>query len=153
MSTILAIESSCDEMSVAIMKNNQLIANVVASQIDIHKQYGGVVPEIASRKHVECVSTVLREALNVSKIQLEELDAVAVTKGPGLVGSLHVGMQEAKTLALALNIPLIGVHHIAGHIYANIIEDTIDYPALALVVSGGHTELVYMKLMIRLDVL
>ena len=145
MSTILAIESSCDEMSVAIMKNNQLIANVVASQIDIHKQYGGVVPEIASRKHVECVSTVLREALNVSKIQLEELDAVAVTKGPGLVGSLHVGMQEAKTLALALNIPLIGVHHIAGHIYANLIEDTIDYPALALVVSGGHTELVYMK--------
>ena len=146
MSTILAIESSCDEMSVAILRNEkELLANVVASQIDIHKQYGGVVPEIASRKHVECVSAVLREALRIANITPQELDAIAVTKGPGLVGSLHVGMQEAKTLALALNIPLIGVHHIAGHIYANNIENTIHYPALALVVSGGHTELVYMR--------
>ncbi|WP_173552983.1 tRNA (adenosine(37)-N6)-threonylcarbamoyltransferase complex transferase subunit TsaD [Sharpea azabuensis] len=146
MSTILSIESSCDEMSVAILRNEkELLANVVASQIDIHKQYGGVVPEIASRKHVECVSAVLREALRQANITPQDIDAIAVTKGPGLVGSLHVGMQEAKTLALALNVPLIGVHHIAGHIYANNLENTIHYPALALVVSGGHTELVYMR--------
>lgn len=146
MSTILAIESSCDEMSVAILRNEkELLANAVASQIDIHKQYGGVVPEIASRKHVECVSAVLREALRQANITPQDIDAIAVTKGPGLVGSLHVGMQEAKTLALALNVPLIGVHHIAGHIYANNLENTIHYPALALVVSGGHTELVYMR--------
>jgi N6-L-threonylcarbamoyladenine synthase len=146
MATILAIESSCDEMSVAILKDEkELLANVVASQIDIHKQYGGVVPEIASRKHVECVSTVLKEALRTANITIDDVDAIAVTKGPGLVGSLHVGMQEAKTLAIATNKPLIGVHHIAGHIYANAIENTIHYPCLALVVSGGHTELVYMK--------
>lgn len=146
MATILAIESSCDEMSVAILKDQKnLLANVVASQIDIHKQYGGVVPEIASRKHVECVSAVLKEALKTAAIPVTDIDAIAVTKGPGLVGSLHVGMQEAKTLAIALNKPLIGVHHIAGHIYANEIENTIHYPCLALVVSGGHTELVYMK--------
>lgn len=146
MATILAIESSCDEMSVAILKDRKdLLANVVASQIDIHKQYGGVVPEIASRKHVECVSAVLKEALRDAHISVDDIDAIAVTKGPGLVGSLHVGMQEAKTLAIALDKPLIGVHHIAGHIYANEIENTIHYPCLALVVSGGHTELVYMK--------
>jgi N6-L-threonylcarbamoyladenine synthase len=146
MAVILAIESSCDEMSVAILKDGKdLLANVVASQIDIHKQYGGVVPEIASRKHVECVSTVLKEALKTAQIDIHDIDAIAVTKGPGLVGSLHVGMQEAKTLAIALKKPLIGVHHIAGHIYANQIENEIHYPCLALVVSGGHTELVYMK--------
>ncbi len=146
MAVILAIESSCDEMSVAILKDGKdLLSNVVASQIDIHKQYGGVVPEIASRKHVECVSTVLKEALNKANIDIHDIDAIAVTKGPGLVGSLHVGMQEAKTLAIALKKPLIGVHHIAGHIYANQIENEIHYPCLALVVSGGHTELVYMK--------
>ena len=146
MAVILAIESSCDEMSVAILKDGKnLLSHVVASQIDIHKQYGGVVPEIASRKHVECVSTVLKEALKQADISLEEIDAIAVTKGPGLVGSLHVGMQEAKTLAIYLNKPLIGVHHIAGHIYANELVNDIEYPAMALVVSGGHTELVYMK--------
>lgn len=146
MAVILAIESSCDEMSVAILKDGKdLLSNVVASQIDIHKQYGGVVPEIASRKHVECVSTVLKEALNKANIDIHDIDAIAVTKGPGLVGSLHVGMQEAKMLAIALKKPLIGVHHIAGHIYANQIENEIHYPCLALVVSGGHTELVYMK--------
>ena len=146
MAVILAIESSCDEMSVAILKDGkELLSHVVASQIDIHKQYGGVVPEIASRKHVECVSTVLKEALKQAEISLEEIDAIAVTKGPGLVGSLHVGMQEAKTLAIYLNKPLIGVHHIAGHIYANELVNDIEYPAMALVVSGGHTELVYMK--------
>ena len=146
MAVILAIESSCDEMSVAILKDGKnLLSHVVASQIDIHKQYGGVVPEIASRKHVECVSTVLKEALKQADISLEEIDAIAVTKGPGLVGSLHVGMQEAKTLAIYLNKPLIGVHHIAGHIYANQLVEPLEFPLLALVVSGGHTELVYMK--------
>ncbi|MGX8680350.1 MAG: tRNA (adenosine(37)-N6)-threonylcarbamoyltransferase complex transferase subunit TsaD [bacterium] len=146
MTTILAIESSCDEMSVAILRNGkELLCNVISSQIDIHKKYGGVVPEIASRKHVESVASVLREALDTAGIDIHEIDAIAVTKGPGLVGSLHVGMQAAKTLAIALGKPLIGVHHIAGHIYANEIEDTIIYPCLALVVSGGHTELVYMK--------
>ncbi len=146
MSIILAIESSCDEMSVAILKDKrELLCNVVASQIDVHRLYGGVVPEIASRMHVECVSTVLKTALNEAQVSLEDIDAVAVTKGPGLVGSLHVGMQAAKTIALAYHKPLIGVHHIAGHIYANELVEDIQYPCLSLVVSGGHSELVYMK--------
>lgn len=154
MATILAIESSCDEMSVAILRNGkELLCNVISSQIDVHKLYGGVVPEIASRKHVESVASVLREALATSGITLGEIDAIAVTKGPGLVGSLHVGMQEAKTLAIALGKPLIGVHHIAGHIYANAIENDIVYPCLALVVSGGHTELVYMKKEFSFDII
>lgn len=146
MAVILAIESSCDEMSVAILRNRkELLCNIVASQIDTHRMYGGVVPEIASRMHVECVSTVLREAINEANIDMREIDAIAVTKGPGLVGSLHVGMQMAKTLSLAYDIPLIGVHHIAGHIYANNLVEDIKYPCLCLVVSGGHTELVYME--------
>ena len=117
MSIILAIESSCDEMSVAILKDKrELLCNVVASQIDVHRLYGGVVPEIASRMHVECVSTVLKTALNEAQVSLEDIDAVAVTKGPGLVGSLHVGMQAAKTIALAYHKPLIGVHHIVGYV-------------------------------------
>jgi putative glycoprotease GCP len=146
MSMILAIESSCDEMSVAILKDKrELLCNVVASQIDTHRLYGGVVPEIASRMHVECVSTVLKTALNEAHVDMNDIDAIAVTKGPGLVGSLHVGMQAAKTLALAYHKPLIGVHHIAGHIYANELVEDIIYPCLCLVVSGGHSELVYMK--------
>lgn len=146
MSIILAIESSCDEMSVAILKDKrELLCNVVASQIDTHRLFGGVVPEIASRMHVECVSTVLKTALQEAQIHMEDVNAIAVTKGPGLVGSLHVGMQAAKTLALAYHKPLIGVHHIAGHIYANELVEDIDYPCLCLVVSGGHSELVYMK--------
>lgn len=146
MSLILAIESSCDEMAVAILKDQrELLCNVVASQIDTHRLFGGVVPEIASRMHVECVSTVLKTALNEAKINMQDIDAIAVTKGPGLVGSLHVGMQAAKTLALAYHKPLIGVHHIAGHIYANELVEDIQYPCLCLVVSGGHSELVYMK--------
>jgi len=146
MSLILAIESSCDEMSVAILKDKrELLCNVVASQIDTHRMFGGVVPEIASRMHVECVSTVLKTALLQANINMSDIDAIAVTKGPGLVGSLHVGMQAAKTLALAYHKPLIGVHHIAGHIYANELVEDIQYPCLCLVVSGGHTELVYMK--------
>ena len=146
MSLILAIESSCDEMSVAILKDKrELLCNVVASQIDTHRLFGGVVPEIASRMHVECVSTVLKTALMQAHIDMKDIDAIAVTKGPGLVGSLHVGMQAAKTLALAYHKPFIGVHHIAGHIYANELVEDIQYPCLCLVVSGGHTELVYMK--------
>ncbi|MCD7894703.1 MAG: tRNA (adenosine(37)-N6)-threonylcarbamoyltransferase complex transferase subunit TsaD [Erysipelotrichaceae bacterium] len=146
MSLILAIESSCDEMSVALLKDKrELLCNIVASQIDTHRLYGGVVPEIASRMHVECVSTVLKTALNEAKVDLNDVDAIAVTKGPGLVGSLHVGMQAAKTLALAYHKPLIGVHHIAGHIYANELVEDIEYPCLCLVVSGGHSELVYME--------
>ena len=146
MSLILAIESSCDEMSMAILKDKrELLCNVVASQIDTHRLFGGVVPEIASRMHVECVSTVLKTALQEANVDIQDIDAIAVTKGPGLVGSLHVGMQAAKTLALAYHKPLIGVHHIAGHIYANDLVEDIEYPCLCLVVSGGHSELVYMK--------
>lgn len=146
MSLILAIESSCDEMSVAILKDKrELLCNVVASQIDTHRLFGGVVPEIASRMHVECVSTVLKTAFNEANVNMQDIDAIAVTKGPGLVGSLHVGMQAAKTLALAYHKPFIGVHHIAGHIYANELVEDIEYPCLCLVVSGGHSELVYMK--------
>lgn len=146
MSLILAIESSCDEMSIAILKDKrELLCNVVASQIDTHRLFGGVVPEIASRMHVECVSTVLKTALQQACINIEDIDAIAVTKGPGLVGSLHVGMQAAKTLALTYHKTLIGVHHIAGHIYANELVEDIEYPCLCLVVSGGHSELVYME--------
>lgn len=146
MSLLLAIESSCDEMAMAILKDQrEFLSSVVASQIDIHAMYGGVVPEIASRKHIECVSLVLKETLQQAHVTMEQIDAICVTKGPGLVGSLHIGLQVAKTLALAFDKPLIGVHHIAGHIYANNYEKDIVYPALCLVVSGGHTELVYMK--------
>lgn len=146
MSLILAIESSCDEMAMAVLKDDrEFLASVVASQIDIHALYGGVVPEIASRKHVECVSLVLKETLNKANVAISDLDAIAVTKGPGLVGSLHIGLQAAKTIAMAYHKPLIGVHHIAGHIYANNYEQDIIYPSLCLVVSGGHSELVLLK--------
>ena len=146
MSLLLAIESSCDEMAMAVLKDQrEFLSSVVASQIDIHAMYGGVVPEIASRKHVECVSVVLKETLKQANVKMEDIDAICVTKGPGLVGSLHIGLQVAKTLSLAYEKPLIGVHHIAGHIYANNYEKDIVYPALCLVVSGGHTELVLMK--------
>ena len=146
MSLILAIESSCDEMAMAVLKDERdFLASVVASQIDVHALYGGVVPEIASRKHVECVSLVLKETLAQANVKIEELDAIAVTKGPGLVGSLHIGLQAAKTIAMAYHKPLIGVHHIAGHIYANNYQQEIIYPSLCLVVSGGHSELVLLK--------
>lgn len=143
---LLAIESSCDETAVAIVRNDtQLLANVVATQIDVHKDFGGVVPEVASRIHVENISMVLTEALKQANLTMDEIDAVAVTKGPGLVGSLHVGVQAAKTLAWAFHKPLVPVHHIAGHIYANALVADLRFPLMALVVSGGHTELVYMK--------
>lgn len=146
MSIILAIESSCDEMAMAILKDKRtFLSSVIASQIDVHAMYGGVVPEIASRKHVECVSVVLKETLEQANLSIEDIDAVAVTKGPGLVGSLHIGLQVAKTIALTFDKPLIGVHHIAGHIYANNFEKDMIYPHMCLVVSGGHSELVLME--------
>ena len=143
---ILAIESSCDETAVAIVKNGkEVLANVVATQIDVHKDFGGVIPEVASRIHVENISMVIEEALKKAQMQVEDMDAIAVTKGPGLIGCLHVGVQAAKTLAWAYRKPLVPVHHIAGHIYANALIADLKFPLLALVVSGGHTELVYMK--------
>ena len=143
---ILAIESSCDETSVAVIKNgHEKISCVVLSQIDVHTLYGGVVPEIASRKHVECVTLVIEQALKEAHMTMNEIDAIAITYGPGLIGSLLVGVEAAKTLAFAFNKPLIPVHHIAGHIYANNLERSMKFPLIALVISGGHTELVYMK--------
>lgn len=143
---VLGIETSCDETAVAIVKNGrEIITNIVASQIDSHKRFGGVVPEIASRHHVEQLTIVLEEAVNDAKMDLSEIDAIAVTKGPGLVGALLIGVNAAKALAFALRKPLVAVHHIAGHIYANRLQTEMKFPLIALVVSGGHTELVYMK--------
>lgn len=143
---ILGIETSCDETAVAIIKNGrEIVANVVASQIESHKRFGGVVPEIASRHHVEQMTIVLEEALKVANLEMCHIDAVAVTEGPGLVGALLIGVNAAKALAFAHNIPLVPVHHIAGHIYANRLVTELKFPLLSLVVSGGHTELVYMK--------
>ncbi|PET76059.1 tRNA (adenosine(37)-N6)-threonylcarbamoyltransferase complex transferase subunit TsaD [Bacillus sp. AFS001701] len=143
---ILAIETSCDETSAAVVKNgNEILSNVVATQIDIHKRFGGVVPEVASRLHVEQITLVIEEAMKQAQVEYEELAAVAVTEGPGLVGALLIGVNAAKAIAFAHGLPLIGVHHIAGHIYANQLVQPLQYPLLALVVSGGHTELVYMK--------
>ncbi|SDC89554.1 N6-L-threonylcarbamoyladenine synthase [Terribacillus halophilus] len=143
---ILAIETSCDETAAAVIEGGRVIrSNVVASQIESHKRFGGVVPEIASRHHVEQITLVIEEAIRQSGIQKEDLDAIAVTQGPGLIGALLVGVNAAKALAFSLGKPLIGVHHIAGHIYANRLEQEFAFPLLALVVSGGHTELVLMK--------
>jgi N6-L-threonylcarbamoyladenine synthase len=143
---ILGIETSCDETAVALVRNGkEIIANVVASQIESHKRFGGVVPEIASRHHVEQVTLVLEEALKQAGTAMEEIDGIAVTEGPGLVGALLIGVNAAKALAFAHDIPLLGVHHIAGHIYANRLVKEMEFPLLSLVVSGGHTELVYMK--------
>ncbi|MEH7356699.1 tRNA (adenosine(37)-N6)-threonylcarbamoyltransferase complex transferase subunit TsaD [Neobacillus drentensis] len=143
---ILGIETSCDETAVAIIKNGRKItANVVASQIESHKRFGGVVPEIASRHHVEQITLVIEEALNQANLTFAEIDGIAVTEGPGLVGALLIGVNAAKALAFAHNKPLVPVHHIAGHIYANRLVTELKFPLLALVVSGGHTEIVYMK--------
>ncbi|MEB3100904.1 tRNA (adenosine(37)-N6)-threonylcarbamoyltransferase complex transferase subunit TsaD [Ferviditalea candida] len=143
---ILAVETSCDETSVAIVENGRkVLANVVSSQIKIHQKFGGVVPEVASRKHVETITWIIEQALDQADLKLHELSAIAVTQGPGLVGSLLVGVVAAKALALAAGLPFIGVHHIAGHIYANRLVHEMEYPLLALVVSGGHTELVLMR--------
>ncbi|WP_078433168.1 tRNA (adenosine(37)-N6)-threonylcarbamoyltransferase complex transferase subunit TsaD [Metabacillus halosaccharovorans] len=143
---ILGIETSCDETAAAIVKNGrEIVANVVASQIESHKRFGGVVPEIASRHHVEQLTIVFEEAMKQAELSFEDISAIAVTEGPGLVGALLTGINAAKALAFSHSIPLVGVHHIAGHIYANRLIKELEFPLLALVVSGGHTELVYMK--------
>lgn len=140
---ILAIETSCDETSAAVVKNGRyILSNIISSQIDIHKKYGGVVPEIASRKHIEVIDYVIDEALEEANFKLSDIDAIAVTYGPGLVGALLVGVASAKALAFACNKPLVGVHHIEGHISANYIEDkNFDPPFICLIVSGGHTHI------------
>ncbi len=143
---IFAVESSCDETSASIIKNGcQEIATVVLSQMDIHAEYGGVVPEIASRHHIENITMVLEETLEKAQMNMQEIAAIAVTYGPGLIGSLLIGVQAAKALAYAYQKPLVPVHHIAGHIYANNLEKPMEFPLIALVISGGHTELIYMK--------
>jgi len=143
---ILAIESSCDETSMSIIKNgSEEIATVVLSQIDIHKNYGGVVPEIASRNHIENITIVLEELLTKANMTIDDITAIGVTYGPGLIGSLLIGVQAAKTISLVTGKPLVPVHHIAGHIYANNLEERLTFPLIALVVSGGHTELILMK--------
>ncbi len=144
---ILAIESSCDETAAAVIRNGREVrSNIISSQIDLHKLYGGVVPEIASRKHIEKINQVVEEALREADTNLDEIDAIGVTYGPGLVGALLVGVAEAKAIAYAKKLPLVGVHHIEGHISANYIEHPdLEPPFLCLVVSGGHTHLVCVK--------
>ena len=143
---ILGIESSCDETSCSIVKNGCIeLSTVILSQIDIHKNNGGVVPEIASRQHVKNITMVIEECLEKANMKMEEIDAIAVTYGPGLIGSLLIGLEAAKTLSFIYNKPLVPVHHIAGHIYANNLVKEMKFPLLSLVISGGHTELVYME--------
>ena len=151
---ILAIESSCDETAMAIVEDGKkVIANTVYTQIAIHTLYGGVVPEVASREHIKKVTYVLRDLLLEAKMDIKDVDLIAVTKEPGLVGSLMVGINTAKMIALIYNKPIIYVNHIYGHIYANYLTDDFIFPLLALVVSGGHTELVLMKNHFNFEVL
>lgn len=143
---ILGLETSCDETSAAIVKNGQeVLANAISSQIQIHRQFGGVVPEVASRQHLEQINLILAEALDQASLTFQELDAVAVTYGPGLAGALLVGVSAAKALAYALDRPLLGVNHLHGHLYAGFLEHDLKPPLLALVVSGGHTSFLYLK--------
>ena len=142
----LAIESSCDETSMSIIKNGvEEIKTVVVTQIDIHKKFGGVVPEVASRSHIESITIVLDELLESASMSIDDIDFIGVTYGPGLIGSLLIGVECAKTISLVTGKPLVPVHHIAGHIYANNLKERLSFPLIALVVSGGHTDLVYMK--------
>ncbi|MCP4360975.1 MAG: tRNA (adenosine(37)-N6)-threonylcarbamoyltransferase complex transferase subunit TsaD [Chloroflexi bacterium] len=145
---ILAIETSCDETAAAVVEDGRtILSNVIASQIDLHAQYGGVFPEVASRRHIEVISTIVQQALEEAHLGLDDLDCIAVTRGPGLVGSLLVGVNMAKGLALARNKPLLGINHIEGHIYSLWLTEDVDdfeFPILTLVVSGGHTELYLM---------
>ncbi len=143
---ILAVESSCDETSVAIVEDGKnVLSHIVLSQIDIHKIYGGVVPEIASRNHIVHITRIFEQAIRDSGISIEHIDLVAVTRGPGLIGSLLVGINAASAFAFAHGKPIIGVNHLIGHIYAAGIDNELKFPALALLISGGHTELLYMK--------
>lgn len=146
MKKILAIESSCDETACAIIDEElNILSSVVTSQIDVHARFGGVIPEIASRMHVEQISTIVSEGLKQANAKMSDIDAIAYTIGPGLIGSLHVGGIAAKTLAFFYDKPLIGVHHLKGHIFINELLEPLEYPMMALVVSGGHTELVYIE--------
>lgn len=143
---ILAIESSCDETSAAVIEDGKtILSNIVASQIKSHQRFGGVVPELASRHHVEQITYIIEEAMKQAEVSYSDLNAVAVTQGPGLVGALLIGVSAAKAIAYAHQLPLLKVNHIAGHIYAGELAGDMNYPLIALVVSGGHTELVYMK--------
>lgn len=143
---VLGVESSCDETSVAIVKDGkEVLSNVIYSQIKTHAMFGGVVPEVASRSHTEVITYVFKEAIKEAGISISDIDLVAVTEGPGLIGCLLVGINAAKAFAFAHDIPIIGVNHMTGHIYANNIENELKFPLMALVVSGGHTELVLMK--------
>ena len=144
---ILAIESSCDETAAAVVRNGrEVLSNIIYSQIALHTEYGGVVPEIASRKHIEKINQVIEQALTDADKELYDMDAIAVTYGPGLVGALLVGVSEAKAISFASGIPLVGVHHIEGHISANYIENKdLEPPFICLVVSGGHSHLVVVK--------
>jgi N6-L-threonylcarbamoyladenine synthase len=139
---LLTLETSCDETSAAVVRDGrEILSNIIASQVDLHAKYGGVVPELASRRHLETINPVLEEALAVANVSLDDLEGIAVTRGPGLVGALLVGVSFAKALAFARRLPLVGVHHIEGHIQAIHLEQTVAYPYLALAVSGGHTHL------------
>ena len=143
---ILAIETSCDETSIAILKDGRdLLANIVSTQIETHKQFGGVMPEVASRLHVENITVCIGKAMEEAGINYEDITLIAVTKGPGLIGALHVGLQAAKAISIAYNIPILGVNHMAGHIYANKYVSDVKFPLLTLVVSGGHTQLYLMN--------
>ena len=144
---VLAVESSCDETSVAVVKDGrEVYSNVIASQIDTHKKFGGVVPEIASRQHVEAINTVLKEGLDQAGVKLEDIDIIAATKGPGLIGALLVGLSAGKALALATDKPFVGVNHIVGHVCANYISfKDLEPPFIGLIISGGHTYLIEVK--------
>ncbi|QLE54993.1 tRNA (adenosine(37)-N6)-threonylcarbamoyltransferase complex transferase subunit TsaD [Nostoc sp. TCL26-01] len=146
MTTVLAIETSCDETAVAIVKNRQVCGSIIASQIPVHQQYGGVVPEVASRQHLETINEAIAQAMREAELDWGKIDAIAATCAPGLVGALLVGLTAAKTLAILHNKPFLGVHHLEGHIYATYLsEPTLDPPFLSLLVSGGHTSLIYVK--------
>lgn len=143
---ILGIESSCDETAAAVVKDGkEILSSVISSQIELHKPYGGVVPELASREHLNKIELIVKESLETAKVRLAEIDAVAVTQGPGLIGSLLVGVNYAKALAFGLDVPFVGVNHIEGHVYSVVFENPpVEYPAFALIVSGGHTNLFYL---------
>ncbi len=142
---VLGIETSCDETSIAIVRDGkEVLSNNISSQIEIHKEYGGVVPEIASRHHIKNIGTILEESLEEAKVTLDDIDYIGVTYAPGLIGALLVGVSFAKGLAYGKNIPIVPVHHIKAHIYANMVENNIDLPCIALVVSGGHTNIIYI---------
>ncbi|MEM8831502.1 MAG: tRNA (adenosine(37)-N6)-threonylcarbamoyltransferase complex transferase subunit TsaD [Cyanobacteria bacterium P01_G01_bin.19] len=146
MATILAIETSCDETAVAIVKNRQVLSSIVSSQVELHKTYGGVVPELASRQHLEIVNPCITQAMSEAKLSWQDIDAIAATCTPGLVGALLVGMAAAKTLAMIHQKPFLGVHHLEGHIYASYLaEPTLEPPFLCLLVSGGHTSSIHVK--------